>query len=374
VWYSQTPDWFFKEGFQSNGAYVSKDVMDKRLEDMIKKTFAAIKKDYPKLDLYAYDVCNELFLNDGGGLRKKEFYQRPGDSYGSGGSDWAKVYGEDNNEFIIKAFKYARQYAPAGCKLYMNDYNEYMPDKRENLVEMAKAILKEGPYIDGIGMQSHLSDGYPDAKTYEDAILAFSALGLDVQVTELDITKDSGNDSKWEQAYEDIYKVILKHADKISSVTLWGIADNHSWRGSKSPLLWSAGPTPKAIYQKVCDLTSQYPAPSPVVVTTAAPVVTTAAPVVTTAAPTVTTAAPDQTRVPALVTTAAPVLKPTKRGDVDVNGYVDVSDAVLAAKYNAGQDDIIISDVGLLNADYDGNGEINGNDVTKIVMYIVGLI
>ncbi|MBR4201609.1 MAG: endo-1,4-beta-xylanase, partial [Oscillospiraceae bacterium] len=286
----------------------------------------------------------------------------------------------DNNEFIIKAFKYARQHAPAGCKLYMNDYNEYMPDKRDDLVNMAKAILKEGPYIDGIGMQSHLADGYPDAKTYEDAILAFSALGLDVQVTELDITKDSGSDSKWEQAYEDIYKVILKHADKISSVTLWGISDNHSWRGSKSPLLWTSGPTPKAIYQKVCDLTKQYPAPSPVVETTTAPIVTTAAPTQTTAVP-VTTAAPTQTKAPTQTTTApsptqtttAPsqILSPSKLGDVDLSGDVDVSDAVLLARFING-DKVNVKDQGQVNADFNQDNKKDNKDVLAIIRWIAG--
>ncbi|MBR3971219.1 MAG: glycoside hydrolase family 11 protein, partial [Ruminococcus sp.] len=59
VWYSQTPSWFFKENFSDNGAYVSKEIMNKRLENFIKDTFDAIKTQYPKLNLYAYDVCNE---------------------------------------------------------------------------------------------------------------------------------------------------------------------------------------------------------------------------------------------------------------------------------------------------------------------------
>jgi GH35 family endo-1,4-beta-xylanase len=39
VWYSQTPDWFFRENF-GGGNYVSKDVMDQRLESFIKNTFS----------------------------------------------------------------------------------------------------------------------------------------------------------------------------------------------------------------------------------------------------------------------------------------------------------------------------------------------
>ena len=39
VWYYQTPDWFFRENF-GGGNYVSKDVMDQRLESFIKNTFS----------------------------------------------------------------------------------------------------------------------------------------------------------------------------------------------------------------------------------------------------------------------------------------------------------------------------------------------
>ena len=378
VWYSQTPTWFFREGFNDNGAFVSKAEMDKRLEAMIKQTFDLIKKNYPKLDLYAYDVCNELFLNDGGGLRKKEHYQRPGDSYGSGGSDWAKVYGEDNNEFIIKAFKYARQYAPAGCKLYLNDYNEYMPDKLDDICNMAKAILAEGPYIDGIGMQSHLSDKYPDADTYENAIKKFSALGLDVQVTELDITKDLG-DSQWNKAYEDIFTVIMKNADKISSLTLWGVSDDKSWRGSQSPLLWtgSGTPNPKPIYSTVCGLTSKIPAPNPGEVggtTTTTTITTTTVTTTTTTAPVTTT-----TTVPVTTTKAPDVVAPgdvkaTLIGDVNESGKVDVSDAVMLARLVAEDSSVRITSVGKLNADTNKNGTPDKDDVILILKYVAKII
>ena len=62
VWYGQTPNYLFKDNYE----YVSKERMNKRLESMIKNTFAQIKSDYPDLQLHSYDVCNELFFNDGG--------------------------------------------------------------------------------------------------------------------------------------------------------------------------------------------------------------------------------------------------------------------------------------------------------------------
>ena len=55
VWYSQTPDWFFKENFNSGGNYVSKDIMDQRLESFIKNTFDLLARSYPNL-IYLLEV------------------------------------------------------------------------------------------------------------------------------------------------------------------------------------------------------------------------------------------------------------------------------------------------------------------------------
>ncbi len=237
VWYSQTPDWFFRENFSSNGAYVSKDIMDQRLESMIKNTFEALKTQYPKLDVYAYDVCNELFVNDGGGLRP------------ASNSNWVKVYGDDS--FVLNAFKYARKYAPAGCKLYLNDYNEYIGAKTNDIYNMAMKLKQQGT-IDGIGMQAHLATNYPDAKTFETALKKFLSTGLDVQITELDITCSDLNAQA--DLYEDIFKIAMANSDKIPALTIWGTSDNVSWRSSQNPLLFSQGYKPKPAYERVVAL------------------------------------------------------------------------------------------------------------------------
>jgi hypothetical protein len=61
-------------------------------------------------------------------------------------------------------------------------------------------------------------------------------------------------------------------------------------------------------------------------------------------------------------------------GNVDLENKVDVSDAVLLAKYNAGIDDVIIEDQGLLNADVNESGKPDAEDLTIILQYIVGLV
>ena len=148
VWHSQTPQWFFKQGFNDSGAWVSKDVMNKRLESYIKNMFNAFKTQYPNLNLYAYDVANECMNDSNGGPRTG--------GYGNGASPWTQIYGD--NSFIELAFRYARQYAPAGCDLYYNDYNEYMANgKKQAIMALAKDLYGKG-LLDGVGMQSHVPD------------------------------------------------------------------------------------------------------------------------------------------------------------------------------------------------------------------------
>lgn len=68
VWHSQTPDWFFKENFDSDGAWVSKEKMTQRLENYIKIVMETLAKDYPDVTFYAWDVVNEA-ASDAGTIR-----------------------------------------------------------------------------------------------------------------------------------------------------------------------------------------------------------------------------------------------------------------------------------------------------------------
>ena len=237
VWYSQTPDWFFRQNFNQGGNYVTKDVMNQRIESFIKNTFEKLAKEYPKLEVYSYDVANELFVNDGGGMRP------------AGNSKWVQVYG--NDEFVMNAFTYARKYAPSGCKLYLNDYNEYMPAKTTDIYNMAMK-LKEKGVIDGIGMQSHLDISYPNGQVYSTAVEKFLSTGLEVQITELDIT--SNNEDAQASLYKEIFSIAVKHADKIPAVTVWGTNDSISWRRNQNPLLFKGGYQPKKAYYSVMEV------------------------------------------------------------------------------------------------------------------------
>lgn len=254
VWHSQTPDWFFKENYADDGDWVSKETMLARMENYIKNVFTAVKEEYPTVDFYAWDVVNECFLDDGSA-------RQPGEqgSSGSNNSAWVQIFGD--NSFIEPAFEYARKYAPEGCKLYYNDFNEYMPQKTAAIVEMANS-LKEKGLIDGIGMQSHLdvrnggNEAFPTPNVYEKALAAFVDTGLDVQITELDATVPGNADTNFEaqaQYYSDIMDAIVKYADNISAVVFWGTTDDKSWRASGYPLLFNEDYTAKPAFYSIVD-------------------------------------------------------------------------------------------------------------------------
>ncbi|MBQ9807841.1 MAG: endo-1,4-beta-xylanase [Ruminococcus sp.] len=247
VWHSQTPGWFFRENFSDSGAIVSKEIMDQRMENFIKNTFAMLKENYPTLNLYAYDVVNEAFEVNNGSLRSAGMDQA------NGQSPWTLIYGDDS--YMVKAFEYARRYAPEGCKLFYNDFNEYIDSKRDSIYSFCKKVYEQGN-LDGVGMQSHLDTTYPSASLYKQALEKFASIGCEIHVTELDATaKASNGATEASQAtyYEGIVKAI-RDCDAVTSLTFWGTNDTMSWRSGDKPLIFDGSYQPKQAYDKIVAL------------------------------------------------------------------------------------------------------------------------
>ena len=238
VWHSQTPSWFFKQNF--NGNWVDKSTMDKRMESYIKNMFAAIENQYPDLNLYAYDVCNECVADgQSGGPR-----QAGDNNTNQGTSAWVSVYGD--NSFIKKAFTYAKQYRPEGCKLFYNDYNEYENAKMNGILNILRD-LKASDLIDGMGMQSHITRQYTNLNTYLAALHNYAdAVGC-VHITELDIDNADAN------FYGGIMSECL-NMPEVEAFVVWGTTDGTSWRRGTNCLLFNDSGAPKEAYNKLASL------------------------------------------------------------------------------------------------------------------------
>lgn len=203
VWYSRTPDWFFREDFNLNAPYVSEEIMNQRLESFINNTFDGLKKNYPDLIINGYEVAKEIFENDGGGLRKAE------------NNRWAKIYGDD--EYVFKAFEYAREYAPEGTPLYLSDYNEWMPDKTDDICDIANRLNDKG-LIDGIGMEAYFYLDAPSTEMFTTAIDKFAATGLDIMLTEFSVNLQTSDNPIRIKKIRDIFNICLEKKDDIVGI------------------------------------------------------------------------------------------------------------------------------------------------------------
>ncbi len=261
IWHSQAPSWFFKD---SSGSDVSREV----LIDRMKKHITTLVGRY-KGRVKGWDVVNEA-IQDDGTYRKTRFLE---------------IIGED---YIKLAFEFAHEADP-DAELYYNDYSMANPAKRNGVVAMVKKLKEQGVKIDGIGMQCHIGLNYPDINDFEQSIDAFSALGVKVMITEMDLTllpmpdrnvgaevsanfdyqkklnpyagglPDSVN-TDFENRYLDFFKLFLKHKNQISRVTLWGVNDAQSWRNNwpvrgrtDYPLLFDRENRAKPVVKKIIE-------------------------------------------------------------------------------------------------------------------------
>ena len=244
VWHNQTPKWFFCKNYDISQGLASRETMLTRLENYIKGVLTFVQENYPG-QIYAWDVVNEVI--DEGDFRK---------------SLWTEAVGTD---FVIKAFEFARKYASPEVKLFYNDYNTFEEWKRDLIIEKVLKPLMSRGLVDGMGMQTHLTMEEPELSLYETALHMYGALGLEVQITELDIHNadpSDGSMTKLAERYKELFNIIVNAKDSgkanITSVTFWNLLDENSWltgfRKEKShPLLFEGKSMAKKAYYSVLE-------------------------------------------------------------------------------------------------------------------------
>ena len=262
VWHSQLAD--FMQNIES------KAEMTKHFENHI---YTLVSRYKGKIN--AWDVVNEAF-NEDGSMRESVFYKLLGKNY------------------IEKAFELTHNADP-NVDLIYNDYNLYKKEKRDGVINMVKQMKSKGIKIDAVGVQAHWSLNQPSLYEIEQIILDISKLGVDVMFTELDISvlpspweqvgaEVSQNFSRFEgdpkmdpyidklpksvqnklaKRYKDIFELFIKHSDKISRVTFWGVMDKHSWLNdfpikgrTNYPLLFNRTFQEKEAYNALIELGS----------------------------------------------------------------------------------------------------------------------
>ena len=257
IWHSQLSEWIRQ--------ITDKAEMQTAIADHINTIVGRYKG-----RINGWDVVNEA-LNEDGSLRESVFL---------------KVMGEN---YLSEVFAMAAKADPA-VELYYNDYNLCRTEKRNGVVNLVKKLQADGVKIDGVGCQAHWSLTNPTLAEIENSILAYADLGMKVMFTEMDITvipnpwdlQGADVDQNFEgspfmnpypealpdsvqtqlaQRYEDIFRLFLKHEDKISRVTFWGVNDGQSWLNNwpiknrtQYPLLFDRQFQPKKAYHSVMNL------------------------------------------------------------------------------------------------------------------------
>jgi endo-1,4-beta-xylanase len=217
---AQTPSYAFGDGTNSpaNQATVTANIQEHIQSEV--QHFGT--------EVYAWDVVNEpLDPTQPDCLEHGPFYQVLGANY------------------INIAFAAAKQYAPPGTVLFLNDYSTADPNRLACLVQVVKELKAQGVPITGIGHENHNNINYPAVSAIKTAIdtVAENFPGINQQVTELDesvynagdITSNYGNsippavldEQGW--LYNQYFNLFRAEKHNLTGVTFWGLADDDTW-------------------------------------------------------------------------------------------------------------------------------------------------
>ncbi|MCF0243161.1 MAG: endo-1,4-beta-xylanase [Bacteroidaceae bacterium] len=229
IWHSQCAKWICRD---DNGNLVDKETLKANIRNFIYTVYGHYKG-----QIKGYDVANEC-IEDDGSYRNSDFYQIMGEEY----IDWA--------------FQCAMEADP-NAELYYNDFSMWKPGKRAAVVALVKRLKSKGIRIDAVGLQTHIGMDFPELKDHEASIKAFIKAGVDVQLTETDMSilpnpytgadiatrfdyspeKDPYKDGvtpkalkEWQKRFKKLFAIINKHSAHVKRVTFWGVTDASSWK------------------------------------------------------------------------------------------------------------------------------------------------
>jgi len=202
--------------------------------------------------VFAWDVLNEAF-DENGKLRNSIWYDRPG--IGLAGKGTA---------YIEQALRWAHAADPDALLFYNYAEGEALNPKSDALYAMLTDFKRRGVPIDGIGMQMHIFDLHPDVSSIGANIGHFTALGVQIHITEMDVALPTNPDTgtlrnsedlgRQADVYREIAAVCLAHHGCTAFQT-WGFSDKYSWirsffHGNKGAALpWDEKYNPKPAYR-----------------------------------------------------------------------------------------------------------------------------
>jgi endo-1,4-beta-xylanase len=231
VWHRQLPAWVEK------GDWTREELME-----VLREHITTVVGRY-KGRIAAWDVVNEA-VEKNGKLRD---------------TVWLRVIGP---EYIELAFRWAHEADPKAL-LFYNDYSaETMNRKSDAVYVLVQDLLAKGVPIHGVGFQMHVELGKaPSLAAVRNNVERLGALGLEVQITEMDVRlRDTRAATLRRQAeiYADTLQVCLDEPS-CTAFVMWGFADCHSWipssfSGWGDALVFDDDYAPKPAYGALCDI------------------------------------------------------------------------------------------------------------------------
>ena len=248
VWDAYMLDWFFREGYRRDGAYVDRETLLKRLEYYIEQVMTHFEEKYPDT-VYCWDVVNEAVGDRAADYEESD--KRHVRVVRDGKDNmFYKIIGED---YVEISFLYAKNVVEklqaknpkVEIALFYNDYSTFFETKRDAICELVKSINSyaknaDGTYrrlCDGVGMQSYIGgfghqEGCMDREDIariKDAVKKFHGLGVDVHVTEMAVRNyDPAQAEEHAKFYGELFRAYTElNAEEtmISNISVWGYRD-----------------------------------------------------------------------------------------------------------------------------------------------------
>jgi endo-1,4-beta-xylanase len=248
VWDHNNPDWLAQGHFTPT-----------QLSQLLQEHIATVMKHYSG-QVFAWDVVNEA-LDENGHVKNSPWYNQPG----VGLSDKGTAY-------IEQAFRWAHEADPQALLFYNEAEGEGLNHKSDAIYAMLKDFKQRSVPIDGVGLQMHVSQPDLDTAPIAANIARLTALGLQVHITELDVSLplDSSGHAQHSDLLRqaEVYRRIVRACVQnrgCTAIQTWGFTDKYSWIGSHShgtrgaALLFDRTYKPKPAYDAMVEEISRKP-------------------------------------------------------------------------------------------------------------------
>src|SRR5579863_1349240 len=242
VWDHDNPQWLVQGNFTPQ-----------QLSHLLQEHITTVMKHYAE-HVFAWDVVNEA-LNEKGETKDSIWYNHPG--IGMSGNGTA---------YVEQAFRWAHEAEPHTLLFYNEAEGEGMNQKSDAIYAMVKDFKQRGVPIDGVGLQLHISRLDYDTGALAANISRLTALGMQVHITELDVSLPVGPHAEAAEedlrrqadVYRGVVHACLQHSG-CTAIQTWGFTDKYSWIGSHSKgtrgaaLPFDRAYQPKPAYRAILD-------------------------------------------------------------------------------------------------------------------------